>query len=200
MIFETSWDDFTKDDLKLIKLLDTYEIPATFYVPVQNELGLAIVKEISDRYEIGSHTVTHPPNLREVQPEFLDHEILSSKEMLETVINKPVTKFCYPRGRYNDFVISKVKEHGYTEARTTMVLKRSMGDDPFRKPTTIHVYQRREYDGFDWLDLALGYFDKAIIENSYFHLWGHSKEIERDNNWGKLEEFFNYVQLNSNNL
>ncbi len=41
--------------------------------------------------------------------------------MLEDMIKKPVNWFCYPRGRYNDLVLSNVVEAGYKYARTTLV-------------------------------------------------------------------------------
>lgn len=194
MIFESSWDDCGKFDSKLVPLLKQYNIPATFYAPINCQIGLTWVKEVSKDFEIGCHTVTHPEDLKNVQQPFLDFEIKSAKEMLEVAIDKPITKFCYPGGRFNEYVKSVVAEAGFEEARTVKVLETDKGNDPFEIPTTIHIYQRREYNNRDWYDMAIELFDKAHAENSYFHIWGHSYELEKYNYWNKVEKFFQYVQ------
>lgn len=46
-----------------------------------------------------------------------------------------------------------------------------------------------------WLGLALCLFDYAIAtEQPFFHLWGHSHEIEKFHLWGDLEKFLMHVQ------
>lgn len=196
MIFETSWDDCGKFDDRLVLLLMKYKMPATFYAPINCQMGMNWVSEISNSFEVGCHTVTHPEDLKRVPQPFLDYEIKSAKEMLETAINKKVHKFCYPGGKFNDVVAHVVKEAGFSEARTVTVLKTDKGSDPMRIPTTIHIYNRREYNGRDWYDLAIEMYDKAKTENSYFHIWGHSFELEKYDYWNKLETFFQYVNEN----
>lgn len=193
MIFETSWDDGTKEDFYLIALLQKYSMPATFYIPIEGELTPEEIKKVAKHFEVGSHTVSHPADLKQLEVDMMDFEILTSKQMLETIVERPVTKFCYPRGRYDEVVKNRVIQAGYSEARSTVVLSLEAGD-PFAKKTTIHVYQRKEYQGVDWLEMAKQYLDLAIEGDKYFHLWGHSKEIERDKNWEKLEEFFKYAK------
>lgn len=194
MEFETSWDDGSKFDSKLVNLLQKYNIPGVLYIPIHCEIGLDWVKEVSDLpgIEIGGHTVTHPTDLKALPPDHLEYEIKTGKEMMETAIGKKIDKFCYPRGRYNEVVKKMVKSAGFKEGRTTKVLYHGI-KDPFEKPTTVHVFNRKEYLGNDWFDVAKSTLDMSLKTNSYFHLWGHSWEVEKYNQWEQLEKFFQHV-------
>lgn len=197
MKFETSWDDGSKYDVRLVELLALYNIPATLYIPIHCDIGLNWVKDVENNYkniEVGCHTVTHPADIKLMEPDFLEFEVKSAKEMIEVVVGHTVSKFCYPRGRYNDFVKQMVKDAGFTEARTTKVLSLDEGSDLFEKPTSVHAFNRKEYAGVDWYEMAILLFEKARQRNGYFHLWGHSEEIERNEQWMKLEKFFKYIE------
>lgn len=193
MIFETSWDDMTQGDLEIARLLKSYTLPGIFYVPIDRELDWHKVKEIGKDFEIGSHTITHPADIKLLDDEHLDLEIDKSKKMLEAVFDRPITSFCYPRGRFDDRVIERVKEAGYKEARTTEVLRTDNNWDPFKKPTTIHVFDRKEYVGDSWSLWAYRLFDEVLAEDGYFHLWGHAWEVNKYGEWEALEAFFKYV-------
>lgn len=197
MLFETSWDDGSMLDLKLIDLLKKYEMPATFYMPIRCDLGMFKVREIAKDFEIGCHTYSHPQDMKLLSEEELHVEIKVAKEVLEKVIDKTVTKFCYPRGRYNDFVKAIVKEAGFEEARTTKVGQTTMTFDMFEKPTTIHAYQRSEYNGHDWLEVAKKFYAVSKV-SGYFHLWGHSAEVEKHNDWDRLEKLFKHIYEDRN--
>ena len=82
---------------------------------------------------------------------------------------------------------------GFKEARTTKVLNIEKPVDLFEKGTSIHVYQRKEYEGKDWLSVAYELCNLAKKKKGYFHIWGHSWEIEKYQQWDKLEEFFKFV-------
>lgn len=194
MVFETSFDDGTWQDVRLAILLAKYGMPAVFYIPIDRSLDWGAVKGIAEHFEIGSHTVSHPPDLKRISHEEKKFEIQESKKMLESALGKRVDKFCYPRGRYDDESVELVKEAGYTEARTTLVLHTSV-EDVFRKHTTIHVHPNRpEYNNRPWLALAKEYLTKAKEEDAYFHIWGHSAEIDKYGLWRELEEFLIYAR------
>lgn len=195
MKFETSFDDASKHDERLVYLLTKYNIPAVLYVPIQCELGMFRVKELSQlpNIEIGCHTVSHPMDMKLLTDQELEYEVKSAKEMIEVATDKPCTKFCYPRGRYDERVRQMVISAGFESARTTKVLATKLDDNVFETPTTIHVYNRKEYDGKDWYSIAIEMFEKAKEEDGYFHLWGHSAEIEKYDYWFELEKFFEYV-------
>ena len=199
-----SFDDGCQLDERLAKLCLKYKVPTVFYIPV-DYLALAYQKGyepltpktyryIADNFEIGSHGVTHS-YLTSIPIEEAKQEIYESKIILENLLGKPVTKFCYPRGYYNDEIKELVKEAGYEMARTTQVgvLK---SDDPYATGSAVHIGcpVRPEYEGTTWVDYGIRMLDKAQEEAEHgivdYHLWGHSHEIDRYNEWDNVERFF----------
>lgn len=194
--FISSWDDGAKLDLKLAALLLKYDLPAIFYLTSTCELTDSEIDWLSHNgFEIGGHTITHPMDLKLLSDSQLKDEIEVNKHDLESIINKPITKFCYPRGRYDERAIEICKAAGYKSARTTKVLETDMQDN-YREGTTIHCFDRKEYNGKDWENVARAYTDFANITDGTFHIWGHSWEIEQNNEWEKLERVFKHLTEN----
>ncbi len=200
----TSWDDGYILDWKLAELLKKYNIPAIFFIP-KDISNLRFDERISDQdiislskdFTIGAHTLTHPNDLKELDDDDLVNELKGGKEWLEKLIGKPVTDFCYPSGKYQTREVTFLKELGYKTARTTCVGNIEKPKDKFRIRTTIHCYPSRpEYYGDDWMFLARKMFLEAKARNSYYHLWGHSWEIEKFGLWKDVESIFQYISEN----
>ena len=190
----TSWDDGLIYDIELAELLRKYKIPAVFYIPTCCDLIPDMIRGLSKDFEIGGHSKTHPADLKNLDDELLYQELNDNRKWLEYLTGKKITKFCYPRGRYNDRVIKIVKKAGFKEARTTVIGSIYPALDPFKTPTTVHCFQRKEYEGVPWLDYAKQkYLEAKALEGSVFHLWGHSRELFLDDGWSKLEEFFKFI-------
>lgn len=189
----TSWDDGTIEDLKVMNLLRKYKLPGIFFIPVDS-WGFKNILRYKD-FEIGSHTIIHPMDLKQLNQEELDREIKESRKILEKEINRNIDWFCYPRGRFDREVINTVRSAGYSFARTTRI---GINGENYEK-NGFHVFQRNEYGTLDWLD----YIKNNLLANKDkkvdFHIWGHSKEIDRDENWEKLEELFKFIQDNFSN-
>lgn len=198
--FITSWDDYCLENYKLAKILKKHKLPAIFFIELNKKEAKDQIKYLSDLgFEIGSHTINHPQDLKkfalEGNFEKLYYEIDDSKKILEQLTEKTIEWFCYPRGRYNDVIKDVVETFGYKFARTTKVLNIEHPKDPLEIETSIHVYpKRKEYNGKNWFKLAVNLFDKAYKNNGYFHLWGHGWEIEKFDMWEDLEQFLKYVK------
>ena len=198
MIFETSFDDGHVLDLRIAELLKKYHLPGTFYitfdyVKTEDHLDWVQIRKLAgDGFDIGSHTVSHPNDLKPLSYEEKWFEIVTSKDLIEGATGTRVRSLCYPRGRFDDGVKTLARQAGYDSCRTTKVLRTSV-EDQYEKPTTIHWYQRKEYGSVGIFDMAVRYFDRALADGSYFHLWGHSWEIERDHEWRRLEKFLRYA-------
>jgi peptidoglycan/xylan/chitin deacetylase (PgdA/CDA1 family) len=82
-----------------------------------------MVKELASLgHEIGSHSHSHP-RLKDLDEKQLNDELLSSKEILEDLIQTEIRFFSYPYGDINSFdpsVKEKLCELGYTCALTTL--------------------------------------------------------------------------------
>lgn len=200
MQMETSWDDGHELDTKIADLLFRYHLPGTFYVVTdwagerEGYLTWEQIKRIDGRgFEIGSHTCSHPPDLKLLYEDELHYEIETSKGILESVLGHKVESFCYPKGRFDERAVQIVAQAGYLRARTTAGIGQTTIEDKLRLPGTVHIYPRKEYNGEHWLDVAKRYYEKAKKEDGYFHLWGHSWEIEKLKEWKNVEVFFRFV-------
>lgn len=222
-VLVTSWDDGHPLDIKLANMLDTYGIPATFYIPLRNIQNKPVmnakqIKELSERYEVGGHTINHV-NLTTLSEEELVLEIIQGKIMLEDIVEKSLQSFCYPFGAYTDSIKQMVRDGGYTCARTVRLLEVSSTDN-FEMGTTVHVTERglthftnyvRKSDSLpnrslvlnlvrrgllfkDWYHTAKYSLEYIINNGGIFHLWGHSWEIEYYDQWNAMEMLFQYIK------
>ncbi|MDD3006538.1 MAG: polysaccharide deacetylase family protein [Candidatus Pacebacteria bacterium] len=216
VIVTTSWDDGHKLDLKLAELLRKYDLKGTFYVAPENRefkredlLSDFQLRKLSQEFEIGAHTMTHP-RLGKISAAKADKEIRESKEYLEKLLEKPVTSFCYPGGSYTFLNVQQVKKHGFTLARTIDRFSMNLSDTPLELPTSIHTYSHRSdavkiarFANLDpektaiyykhWEILGMAMFDKIKEEGGVFHVWGHSWEIEECQFWERLEKLFAHI-------
>ncbi len=215
----TSWDDGYLLDLKLAKMLAKYNLPAIFFVPKKNPerktLNSNQIKQLARRFEIGAHTLNHV-DLTNISLKEAKEEIEGSKKWLEDLLKKRITKFCYPKGKFNAETKLLVKEAGFTYAKTVRCFEIHPEQfDPFKQPVTVKVGKWRKSlikrlwsekyylnlnvlaycaRRLDWLDLAKIYLNLANKSNGVFHIWGHSWEIEKEKNWETLESLFKILK------
>ena len=196
-----SFDDGREEDLKLARLLKKYNMPATFYIPSNCELYEWDIQDIARDFEIGGHSVSHIQDMKLITDDKeLYSEIYDNKEWLEDIIKKPITKFCYPRGRFDERVKNMVKKAGFKSARTTRICNLKFPKDPFETDTAIHCsYPRKEYKGYPWLMVAKKALDRVLKEGGRFELWGHSAELSKFSFWGDLEKFLQYYKMKGKN-
>jgi peptidoglycan/xylan/chitin deacetylase (PgdA/CDA1 family) len=212
-IITTSWDDGHPLDLQLAELLQKYDIPATFYIPVDNIerecMSPQQINEIAQSFDVGGHSYHHV-NLVKISPEEASKEIMGGKERLEEIIGRELFSFCYPKGRFNDEVISIVKGAGFIGGRTVKLFSRNL-KDRFKMCTTatarnlwptayvkhtvvsadpsLFLFMLKSNLFFEsWDRIATETLDFVIENGGVWHFWGHSWEIDDYNDWGKLEE------------
>ena len=199
----TSWDDGHLLDIRLCEMLASYGIAGTFYISPENRelckserLSAPLVRELSRNFEIGAHTMTHP-RLTKVPLEMARDEIRDSKQFLQDITGTEVQSFCYPGGHYNDAIKTLVRESGCMLARTIRQGHYAV-DDAFEMPTTVHAYPHRWQLFMPWDYLAIQMFNKVHNEGGVFHLWGHSWEIDKHNDWQRLTRVLEHIGKHSN--
>jgi peptidoglycan-N-acetylglucosamine deacetylase len=218
-IITTSWDDGHPLDIKLSKLLLKYNIPGTFYVPIKNNENPTMtndeIKELSKKFEIGGHTINHTI-LTEIDESDLQMELQKSKIILEKLLDFSIISFCYPRGKFNNNIKKNVKDAGYMGARTTELFSID-SKDPFELDTTIQAVNRKIRSKIkqtiysekkmmknlilhktilkNWDEIALESLNYVLEHGGIWHLWGHSWEIENNEDWEKLENLLKIVQI-----
>ena len=219
-IVTTSWDDGHPLDLRLCDLLTKYRLSGTFYMPLKNSGGRAVlnendIRELSEQFEVGAHTYNHRDLTRLTKAEVRE-EILTSKYELENILQKKVNMFCFPRGHFNASLVDVVKSLGFRGARTNTNFLIRLNTSCFLMPVTLQVYHHtfsgymkhflRElnFTGFynymscggmnkNFVNLTKAIFDKVAAAGGVFHLWGHSWEIEEHGLWGELEAIFKHI-------
>lgn len=215
-LFTCSIDDGDPLDMRIADLLQRHGIAATFYIPVRNREGFAVlaadrIRELGQAFEIGSHTLDHC-FLKSMNIEDASYQIIEGKQRLEDMLGRPVAGFCYPGGKYGWRDTELVRSAGFRYARTTMNLCLDTGNNPYEMPTTCQYYphsrsvylrnfaraghwnQRTEIlrlalRNENWIERINAMFDYACESGGVFHLWGHSRDIDQLDAWDQMDAF-----------
>lgn len=221
VVVSTSWDDGDRSDLRVAEILSEHGLAGTFYVPLEpfragSELSVQQIRGLAaESFEIGGHTVSHR-SLTELSHNEQAREVSECKRILEDRLDAEVKSFCYPNGKLNRETVRCVERAGYQGARTTRMLRSSFEFPRFEMPTTLqafphpaHAYVRNTIKGLnlgglaglalhlrrarDWVELGKMLFDQVLEHGGFWHLYGHSWELESLALWGQLEELLRYV-------
>ncbi len=202
--------------MRLARMLREHGLKATFYISPKNQefaqhdlLTPQEIRDIGRDFEIGAHTLTHR-SLPTISEEEADREVAASKTVLEQINGRAVNAFCYPRGAYTELHVQLVKAAGYRYARTVKRYTFNL-NDPYRAGTSLHVYNHRfgrdlwhiarflrfrpidAWRCLEWGALGRAMFDYVLQEGGILHIWGHSWEIDKNNDWESLDQFFRYI-------
>lgn len=110
------WLSFTRMDA--VRLWgDQQAVPGEFARDCYDGLSADQLAELasSPLAVIGSHTVSHP-SLPSCSSADLHHQLVDSKEYLQSLISRPVEYFAYPYGDYTRRVAEAVRAAGYRAA------------------------------------------------------------------------------------
>ncbi|MFK7966129.1 MAG: polysaccharide deacetylase family protein [Burkholderiaceae bacterium] len=82
-------------------------------------MSIEQVQEIATMgFTIGAHTVSHV-DLRHLDADSVQHELVASRQMLETILDQPITTFAYPSGFHNEGLQRTVRAAGFESAVST---------------------------------------------------------------------------------
>lgn len=185
-----SFDDASYGDQFIADIILKYNLQdnTTFYFPVmpsvvnepkgRRSLTQEELDRIASKFEIGSHTITHPL-LTRIPLEQAAQEIVESRKILQKRYNQKIKKFAYPRGYANPEIQSIVQKAGYESARSTLVGYIDTPENKYFEQTTVHVgCDRKEYAGLSWIEYAKNMLKQAKqYESSTFSMFGHGWEL-----------------------
>ncbi|MEM1110041.1 MAG: polysaccharide deacetylase family protein [Planctomycetota bacterium] len=141
-VITTSWDDGHCEDLRLADLLESYRLPATFYIPKQDDLlnqpvlSPAELRALADRgFEIAAHTIHHTV-LTTVSDIEARREIEDSRRYITDATGRDCTMFCPPQGRFTPAHAEMIRDAGYAGYRTVEMWSTA--------PPRLHGHQLRE--------------------------------------------------------
>ncbi len=199
-----SYDDGHTTDKKLTEIINKYGLKCTYNLvglKVEKEHGLAhdfIKKEILDNgHEVANHGYNHRAQNKIRSIEGI-REIIDCRLALENIFGIPIRGFAYPDNSVNRFtepdtykrIKSYLNEIGISYARNA-----GSDNDKFLLPEDFHNWMpTAHHDNPD----IIGYIDKFLnldISKLYisnrdpklFYLWGHTRELERNNNWNHFD-------------
>lgn len=216
----TSWDDGHPLDCKLAELLVQYGLKATFYIPIRNGsreiLDAGQIQSLSACFEIGGHTLSHC-DLRATPDHVSRNEIAQCKNALEQITSVPCRSFCFPKGKFRRSHIAQIKAAGFTLARTVELMSLAsprLLEGIGLMPTTIQAVPAAmsthlknaakrlrpgnfvrwaSFRGENWVATLDSVLAWAADRGGVVHLWGHSWEIEQNDDWSNLDRAFSLL-------
>ena len=221
LVVTTSWDDGHPLDLRVAELLDKYGLRGTFYIPCRGSDAMPVMRptdiiQLATRFEIAGHTRDHI-DLTRVPRDCAAQQILTNKWRLEDLLGREISGFAYVRGKYNQTVRDLAEEAGFKYARTVKTFMTRPTVDPFQCGTTAQFFphtratlisnflsqgptRERSYIlgrllSDKRLSARLLQVAKASVRlGGYFHLWGHSWELDTYDLWQEFERFLRELQ------
>lgn len=193
-----SFDDGVRQDLRLMELFRRYDIHATFnlnsglfddghtwnYRGI--EVGRLSRKEVEKSYngfELAVHT-SHHPDLVQMSPEGVMDEVYSDRKTLEEITGAPVQGMAYPYGTWNRQTVDILASLGICYSRT--VQSTHTFGFPENYLTWHPTCHYMEPDAPELINQFLSENGESL---SLFYLWGHSYELDGNDNWELIEEF-----------
>lgn len=200
--FTLSYDDGVTQDIRLIELLNKYQIKGTFNLnsgllgqsgminigkrpATHNKVSPEEVKQIYAGQEIASHGLYHT-TICNTDPARCLNEILTCRKELERLVEHPITGFAYAFGAYDDTVLEALKSCGITYARTIKATH------TFDIPENFLIWDPTCHHD----DEALPELTEKFLKDTslfpmlkLFYVWGHSYEFDQNDNWEHMESF-----------
>ena len=193
-----SFDDGNFDDIKLVEILNKYNLKSTFNLSsgilddsfVWKHKGIKDVhhlnftehKNLYDGHEVASHTVRHA-HLEELDSITVKNEIWLDCIYLKALYGYDICGMALPFGTYNQQVIDVVKKLGLKYCRTVD----STGK--FDMPTNLPIINPTCHFLSDNINkLIEEFFSTESDKDMLFYIWGHSYELITKEDWNNFEK------------
>ena len=210
-----SYDDGITQDIRLIELLNKYNLKCTFNLNsellgtkgmlFQNNLRISHykihpddVKCVYEGHEVAVHTLTHP-NLTQCDEKEIIRQVEKDRLNLSELAGYEVVGMAYPCGGVNndDRVAEIIKKNTGVKYSRTITTNNSfdLQENLYRfNPTAYHL------DFEKMMSLGQKFIEMETETPKIFYIWGHTYEMDfGEDYWIKLEEFFKLIS-NKNDI
>ena len=202
-----SYDDAVTQDIRLIELLNKYNLKCTFNINSEllgkkgiiyrNNLRISHykvhpddVKRIYEGHEVAAHSLTHP-DLTICDDAEVIRQVEEDRRRLSEMVGYEVVGMAYPGGTSDDRVAGLIREHTGIRYSRTIAANGSFdlqGDLYQFDPTVYHL----DFDKM--MQLGREFIDLSPDTKKVFYIWGHAYEMDFGSDyWVRLEEFFRLI-------
>ena len=201
--FTLSFDDGVRQDVRLIEILNKYNLKATFNLScdkisprcdwmAENNVSVGYIDfkdapKIYEGHEIACHTCNHLwiNTLGDIT---LRDEIVRDKRTLSDIFHTDISGIAYPFGVYDERTIDLLKDNDFLYGRTVKEsLDFELQDNLLEFKPTCH------YENKKTMELAEKFLKLEPDELKVFYVWGHSYEFDCNNNWDEFEAFCSFI-------
>ena len=204
-----SYDDGVTQDIKLIELLNKYNLKATFNINsdllakpgmlMREEQRISHYKihpeqlaEIYKDHEVAVHTLTHP-RLTTLDDSEIIRQVEEDRKNLEKLVGYPVVGMAYPCGGENndDRVAEIIKNNTKIKYCRTITNTDSFDiqDNLYRfNPNVYHIMETDRL-----MEMGKNFIALKPDKPQIFYIWGHSYEFDFPNKWNEIEDFFKLI-------
>lgn len=203
-----SFDDGVMQDIRAIKILDKYNLKATFNLnsakfgtknPYEVEgkivertlISPSEVKNIYKNHEVAVHTMSHF-NLTTLPDECVVWQVEEDRKLLEGLVKKPIRCMAYPCGGINndDRVANLIKNYtkiGFARTITSSYAFEKQ-ENLLRFNPTLHFLDKKTFD------LAEKFINLKPDSQQLFYIWGHTYELDaQDGAWERFERLCEFI-------
>lgn len=206
-----SYDDGMTQDVRMIELLNKYNLKATFNIN-SGSLGRNIiatrntgrkvaryrihaddVKYVYEGHELAAHTLTHP-RLTELEDAEVIRQVEEDRLRISDLAGYEVVGFAYPCSspNHDDRVVKLIQENTGVQYARTILLTDSFDpqEDLLRFKPNLHDILNAER----MEEITRRFVETETDKPQILYIWGHSYEMDfADDKWAKLEELFAYL-------
>lgn len=204
-VLTLSYDDGVVQDIRLMEILNSCGIKATFnintgmYLPEdtvrERYYGRMKFSEAKALYtdcghEIAVHGLTHPA-LDKLKSDECLMEVLEDRKNIEQQYGTFARGMAYPGGTYSESVIAALEKCGICYARTIKSTEQVTFPENWLEwhPTCHHKNPKL-------MEITKRFVDESPrygSANWLLYVWGHSFEFDNQDNWHVIEEFAQYA-------
>ena len=196
-----SYDDGTRQDIKLIEIFKKYGMKATFNLNSGSlgsvgritHFGFDVcfdkvkpeeVRDLYDGFEVAMHGVFHK-NFPELDDAQLKEEVAGDVKTLEKLCGNKIIGGAYPCGVYDEKIPDRLRSIGIEYCRT---IKETHN---FDFPEDFNLWHPTCHDNDENVFALADEFIKLDGEkDSVFYIWGHSFELDKNDKdrWYNIEK------------
>ena len=205
-IITFSFDDGVMQDLKVIDILNKYNLKATFNLnsgnfgnsfPLEwegvhverNVIRPEMVKNVYQGHEVATHTLHHA-RLKSISDDTIVKEIVDDIKNLEELVGYEVCGMAYPCSEFDERVIRVIKERTPIKYARTVISTYNLD----LQKELLQFNPTCRYGVKEMYELAEKLFVDKTNKSKLLYIWAHSYEFDyKPKKYEEFESFCSYI-------